>query len=185
VAGEKIYPDSARRDPRQSDIDDVLQVFGLRVDMTDCETITVRGLRRETWRAMESSLPPPPRPAPKDSYVSHLASCHVVADSRDPEEENSARRAIDLVLNRVEDACPLLFQPPRLQTEHENHVWFRSYLSTDLTLWVSNGEIKFTDPSRIPHEVVVIGREEEWAKSPQSLNCGRRDGVSFASSSWN
>jgi hypothetical protein len=83
------------------------------------------------------------------------------------------------VLNRIEDACPKLFQPPRPQTEHENHVWFRFYPLTDLTTWVSNGEIKFIDPTR-PNGLVVVGREEDWAKAPLSLNCGRRHGVSFA-----
>jgi hypothetical protein len=178
LAGENIYSDSARREPLQSDIDEVLRVYGLRVDMSDCETITVQGLRREIWRALDSSIPPPPGP-PKGRYLSYLASCHVVTDSRDPVEDVSARQAVDLVLNRIEDACPKLFQPPRPQTEHENHVWFRFYPLTDLTTWVSNGEIKFIDPTR-PNGLVVVGREEDWAKAPLSLNCGRRHGVSFA-----
>jgi hypothetical protein len=179
VNGEKIYPDSARREPRQSDVDDALRSFSLRVDMNDCETITVQGLRSNAWRAFGSSIPGQLPPPLRYRYLTHLASCHVVADNRDAFAEESARRTVDLVLNRVEDACPSLFQPPRRQTEHQNQAWFRVYLLTDLTAWVSNGEVKFIDPTRGPHEV-SLGREEDWARVPLSLDCGRRHGVYFA-----
>ena len=67
VSGDQIYPDSALRAPRQSDVDDALRTFGLRVDMSDCETITVHGLRPMVWRPLESSIPAPTAPRASSS----------------------------------------------------------------------------------------------------------------------
>jgi hypothetical protein len=178
VSGESIFPNSARREPRQSDIDDELLAFGLRVDMTDCDTITIRGMRPRVQRSLESSIPGR-LVAPGARYTSHLATCHVVPDYLDQTQELAERRAVDIVLDRLEDACPILFQPPRPQSEHQNQLWLRAYSGTDLTMWVDKGEIKFTDPTRGSRDV-VLGREIDWAKSPQGIECGRRHGVYFA-----
>ncbi len=178
VSGEGIYEDAVQREPRQSDVDDVLRMFGLRVDMGDCETITIRGLLLNTWRAPNSSIPAPRVPRGKSRYTSHLASCHVVMDTRDESQEIAARRAVDVVLDRLEDACPALFQPPRPQTEHVNKVWLRRYGATDLTAWVGNGDVKFIDAVRNPYEIFV-GREAAWARGSLPLECGRRHGVYF------
>jgi hypothetical protein len=180
VGGNRIYEDSALRAPRQSDVDDTLRVFGLRVDMSDCETITVRGLRPMVWRPLGSSLPGPVVTSTgRLRYTSNFASCHLVADTSDGSREIAARRAVDVVLNRLEDACPTLFQPPRPQTEHVNQLWLRTYGATDLTAWVGEGEVKFIDATREPHEIFV-GREEAWAKGPLPIECGRRHGIYFA-----
>jgi hypothetical protein len=178
VAGEGIYPDAARREPRQSDVDDALSTFGLRVDMSDCETIEIQGMRREMSRVLKSSIPVRPA-APEFRYDSYLASCHVMTDSRDRSREQAARRDADVVLDRLEDECPKLFQPPRPQTQYQNDVWFRVYPGTDLTAWVSKGEVRFTDPTRDVHEILV-GREEQWLSSPPFLDCGRRHNKYFA-----
>jgi hypothetical protein len=175
VSGKEIFPDAARREPRQLDVDDILRPFGLRVDMSDCESITVMGLRSNPWRAFDSSMPVPPMPR----YKSQFASCHLIVDNRGQSEEVAARRAVDIVLNRLEDACPALFQPPRPQTEHVNQVWLRTYGATDLTAWVGKGDVKFIDATRNAGEIFV-GREEAWAKGPLPLECGRRHGIYFA-----
>jgi hypothetical protein len=180
VAGDRIYENSAQRLPRQSDVDDALRTFGLRLDMSDCETITVRGMRPTVWRPLGSTIAAPPiAPGSKLRYTSYLASCHLVADTGDESSEMAARRAVDVVLDRLEDACPALFQPRRPQTEHINQVWLRIYGATDLTAWVGQGEVKFASPIRDTGEVNV-GREEAWAKGPLALECGRRKGVYFA-----
>lgn len=180
VSGDRIHEDSDLRAPRQSDVDDTLRPYGLRVDMGDCETITVRGLRPMVWRPLGSSLAGPVIPsAGKLRYTNYLASCHLVADSSYRAPEMAARQAIDVVLNRLEDACPTLFQPPRPQTEHINKVWMRTYGATDLQAWVSEGEIKFIDPTRDFREI-SLGSEEAWAKGPQLIECGRRHGSYFA-----
>ena len=175
LSGEGIFPDEARREPRQSDVDDILRTFGLRVDMSDCESIAVQGLRPAPWRAFNSSIPAPPMPR----YKSKFTSCHLIADTRDQSQELAARRAVDVVLNRLEDACPALFQPHRPQTEHVNQVWMRFYGATDLTAWATQGQIKFISATRSPNEIYV-GTEDAWAKGPLPLECGRRHGIYFA-----
>jgi hypothetical protein len=180
VSGDRIYEDSALHAPSQSDVDDTLRPYGLRADMRDCETITVRGLRPMAWRPLGSSLQGPViASAGKLRYTNYLASCHLVADTSNRSQEMEASRAIDVVLNRLEDACPTLFQPPRPRTEHINQVWMRTYGATDLQAWVSDGEVKFIDPTRNVREIFV-GREEAWAKGPVPIECGRLHGSYFA-----
>jgi hypothetical protein len=180
VAGDRIYENSALRLPRQSDVDDALRTFGLRLDMSDCETITVRGMRPTVWRPLESTIAAPPiAPGSNLRYTSYLASCHLVADTGDESSEMAARRAADVVLDRLEDACPALFQPRRPQTEHINQVWLRVYGATDLTAWVGQGEVKFASAIRDTGDINV-GREDAWAEGPLALECGRRKGIYFA-----
>ena len=180
VSGDRIYDESAARAPRQSDVDDALRAFDLRLDMNDCETITVQGLRPTAWRPLGSSLPRPLlRSGGRLLYTSHLVSCHLVADTSDRSREIAARRAVDVELDRLEDACPALFQPPRPQTEHINQLWVRVYPATDLTAWVGQGEIKFASAVRDTNEI-FIGREEQWAAKSPPLECGRRHGIYFA-----
>jgi len=180
VSGDRIYENSAQRLPRQSDVDDALRTFGLRLDMSDCETITIYGMRPTVWRPVDSPIPAPPIPrSGKLRYTSYLASCHLVADTDDESREIAARRAVDVVLDRLEDACPALFQPHRPQTEHFGQVWQRFYGATDLTAWVSQGEVKFASAVRDIKDVNV-GREEAWAQGPLTLECGRVKGIYFA-----
>jgi len=183
VSGDHIYSDSSSRAPRQSDVDDALRTFGVRTDLTDCETITLRGLRPVQglwpWRPVGSSVPPPTIPQSKLPYTSHLVSCRLVTDTRDESREMADRRAVDVLLDRLEDECPALFQPPRPQTEYANHIWSRVYPSTDLTAWIDKGEVKVIDPTRDIRETIV-GRVEDWARTPRALQCGRRHGIYFA-----
>jgi hypothetical protein len=180
VSGDRIYDDSALLAPSHSDVDDALRTFDLRVDMNDCETITVGGIRPTIWRPLGSALPGPVKASNgKLRYTSHLASCHLVADTGDRSQEIAARRAVDVVLDRLEDACPALFHPRRLQTEHINQLWLRTYPATDLTAWVGHGEVKFTNGTRSPQEFSV-GREEAWARASLPIECGRRHGIYFA-----
>ncbi|HEX3914566.1 MAG TPA: hypothetical protein VHW71_13745 [Steroidobacteraceae bacterium] len=179
VGGAQIYPDSVLRAPRQSDVNDLLGPFGLRLDMSDCETITVQGLRPMVWWPRESSAPPPIAPPGKFKYTNQIASCRLVADTRDRSQEIAARRAVDVVLNRLEDACPALFQPHRPQTEHINHTWLRVYPATDLAAWVSQGQVKFVNGTGRTREI-AIGSEHDWAERARRLECGRRNGDYFA-----
>lgn len=179
LSGQSLYKDSEFREPRQSDVDDALRIFGLRVDKTDCETITVRGSPASVWRPLESSIPVVIVPR-KLRYTNHLVSCHLVADTGDEPREAEARRAANIVLDRLEDACPALFQPRRPQTEHINQMWVRVYSSTDLSAWIGKGEVKFIDPTRGVRHGILVGREEEWAREAQPVECGRRHGIYFA-----
>ena len=41
-------------------------------------------------------------------------------------------REVDIVFDRLEDACPTLFRPRHLVTVHEGDVWRRLYGGTDI-----------------------------------------------------
>jgi hypothetical protein len=173
--GEQLYKDDAWRAPRLSHIDDALQRFGLRVDTEDCTTITVRGLRAEPEITRKTSN----AAAPRRKDDTSLISCHVVPDSADHSAQVAAQRLADLALDNLEDACPRLFQPPRVGTEHDRATWRRFYMNTDITAWVSYGLVKFQDPfSNDP--IIIVGREDDWTNGPRKLACGRRDGHYFA-----
>ncbi len=179
VSGPTIYPDETRLDPRQSDVDDALRTFGLRVDMSDCETITVDGVRPQILRPFQSSLPEPPRAAGPAKFKAYLATCHVVVDTRDQNKEFAERRAADIVFDRLESVCPELFQPRHSQSIHEGGTWMRRYPPTDVIAWLSDGRLKFVD---VAHGVdpFELGSATDWAKAPQPLDCGRHHETYFA-----
>jgi hypothetical protein len=176
VRGARLYEDAERRAPRRSEIDDALQRFGLRTDISDCATITVRGLPPDLEIRYETSEPIEPQP--RDT--TYLVSCHVVPDNTDRSALIARQRAVDLVLDRLEDACPKLFQPRRLNTVHDGGAWRRLYGNTDITAWVSYGSVKFVDGARAADGLIDVGRESDWAKAPLRLDCGRHKGVYFA-----
>jgi hypothetical protein len=176
VSGTKIYPDSAGRDPQLSDIDETLRMFGLRVDVADCEAIAVQGVREQIQRPLVSSIPAPALLARGTGYTRSLATCHVVVDGRDFSAEEASRRLAGLVFDRLEDACPRLFIPRRTQTEHEGQAWLRRYAQTDLIAVVSLGDVSVIDAVR-GFRQIPVGTEEQWAAAPLPLECGRRHGI--------
>jgi hypothetical protein len=176
--GEPLQGDAVRR---RSSVDDALARFALRIDRSDCVTIAVHGLPPEMEITFKSPEPVDPiarlEPQPRDT--SFLTSCHVVHDNTDRSAQITRERAIDLVFDRLEGACPKLFQPRGLRTEHFRDVWRRYYINTDLVVLVSNGSVKFLNPLR-GGPMVYLGRESDWAKAPLRLACGRRSGSYFA-----
>jgi hypothetical protein len=176
VRGARLYEDVERRAPRRSEVDDALQSFGLRTDMGECPTITVHGLPPDLEIRYEISLLTEPQIRDSTSLV----TCRVVPDTADRSALIVRQRAVDLVFDRLEDACPKLFQPRRLVTVHDGAVWRRLYSSTDITAWISYGRVKFGDPMRANSGFIDVGRESEWAQAPLRLDCGSRNGVYFA-----
>ena len=73
----------------------------------------------------------------------------------------------------------VLAEPRRLLSEPYSGGWQRIYMDTDLTAWVSHGWVKFSNPM-LPDNIVLLGRESDWAKAPLRLACGRRNGHYFA-----
>jgi hypothetical protein len=174
IRGERLYRDDERRTPNRSQLDDALGPFGLRVDERDCATITVRGLPPDLEFTMAGSQPTVP-PSPDTAY---LVSCRVVPDDTDQSAQIPSRRSADLALDHLEDACPALFQPRRPRTEYAGGGGLRRYGNTDLVAWVSQGSVKFLQPT-IGGDVVVLGREGAWTKSPMPVHCGRLNGRYF------
>ncbi len=174
-AGRSKYKDAELRAPPAPEVDDALQPFGLRMDMHQCATITIRGLPPSPEIHFVSSEPR----EPENRDTSYLVACRVVADNRDPSLVIARRRAVNLVFDRIEDACPRLFSPRRLVTLHEGDIWRRIYGSTDISAWITHGRVRFADGIR-PNGMIDIGAESDWAKAPLKLDCGSRDGANFA-----
>jgi hypothetical protein len=167
--------DNAEPRAHLSPVDDALQGYGLRPDMGDCITIPVHGLPPELEIRYQTSLPQ----EPQNRDTTYLMTCRLVPDPTDRSALIARRRAVNLVFDRLEDACPKLFQSRRPVTVYYDHVWRRIYGATDIMAWVSSGRVKFSDQIR-PHGVIDVGSEVDWAKAPLHLDCGRRNGVYFA-----
>jgi hypothetical protein len=170
----KPYESAEPRAPLP-EIDDALLWFGLRPDMNDCATITVHGLPPELEVRYKTSLPQ----KPQNRETTYVATCRLVPDTTDRSALIASQRAVNLVFDRLEDACPKLFQPRRLVTVHYGNAWRRLYGGTDIVAWVSKGRVKFSDQIR-PNGVIDVGSESDWAKAPLRLDCGRRNGAYFA-----
>jgi hypothetical protein len=162
-------------------VNDSLARFSLRIDPSDCSKIIVHGLPPDmeiNFSALQSSGPvkPSSKTQPNTSY---LITCRIIPDDSNRRTEADRERAVNVVFDRVEDACPALFQPRRLHSEHVRDVWHRVYVNTDIVLVSIHGKIKFMNP---PHSesLISLGPESEWAKAPLRLACGRRNGAYFA-----
>lgn len=159
AAGARLYTD-LKHLPNVSDVDGALARFGLRVNPDDCATIRADNSRQ-------------------DQYVKRLVTCGVLAAAETPNQSASGDHA-ELILDRLEDACPALFQPRRPLIEYRNHRWQRVYLNTDIWAWVSRGYVKFYNPVT-GDGPIFVGSEKEWLAAPLTLTCGRRKGHAFAS----
>jgi hypothetical protein len=173
IHGEKLYDGKEKGEPRRAQVDIALERFDLRVDTSDCETITIED------PLPEPILGPSTAGAHTPGDTLYLVSCHLVPDGADHSAQIAQQLAADVVLDRLEDACPKLFQPRRLLSEHRGKAWARYYGNTDLSAWVSDGWVKFYQSQRATFRVFV-GRESDWARSPLRISCGRQDGIYFA-----
>lgn len=167
VIGERLYADAEQRAPTVSGINSTVQAYGLQVDPSDCATITVRGVAPD-WEVGTG------RPE-----LLYLVTCGLVPDHADHSADLARQSTANVVLDRLEDACPELFQPRRSPTGRYAFMWRRIYLATDLVAWVSKNEVKFFDPAH-GDDTVYLGSESDWAQAPRRLACGRHNGHYFA-----
>jgi hypothetical protein len=173
--GDELHEDYDRRLPRRSQVDTTLSPFGLRVDTGDCATITVNGLQPQ----LEFTLEDEKHNIPAARDKTFLVSCRLIPVDIDNSARFARQQSVDLVLNRLEDACPKLFQPRRPLTEYNGRQWSRHYTNTDISAWISGGELTFSQPDR-GAELVRVGHEVDWIKAPLRLACGRRDNIYYA-----
>jgi hypothetical protein len=170
------YEDSEGQEVLRVRADLALERLGLRVDASDCATITVHGLPPLIEDAPKSSMPS----GQQAGNTTYLVSCHVViADQTKRAAQIARQRAVDVVFDRLEDACPQLFQPRRVRSDRLGAGWVRRYADTDLMAMISNGGVKFVHSIR-GDDPVFVGKESEWSKAPLRLACERRDGHYFA-----
>jgi Glycosyltransferase family 87 len=175
IRGEKLYEDGEKGEPRRAQVDITLERFNLRVDTSDCATIAMKDPLSEPVFGLET--PTSVAQTPADTL--YLVSCHLIPDGADHSAQIAQQLAADVVLDRLEDACPRLFQPRRLLSEHRGRAWARYYANTDLSAWVSDGWVKFYQSQQATFRVFV-GRESDWARAPLRISCGRQDGIYFA-----
>lgn len=167
IGGTKLFADDSRKGPRASTVNAYLAPFGLHVDATDCQVIDIKGLSDGVTVMFDESMP-----ARDPRGTTHLLSCRVVRGAVFNRTLWQERAAADVVLDRLEDACPKLFQPRRLVSEPFGRGWGRMYMNTDEIAWVSLGWLKFDDPV-IGGGLSYLGREGDWLKAPQKVSCGR------------
>jgi hypothetical protein len=170
----KPYQNTEHRAPPPL-VNGLLQAFALRPDKDDCATIVIHGLHPALEVRFQTSLPE----EPQNRDTTYLATCRVVPDTTDQSALIARQRAVNLVFDRIEDACPRLFQPRRLLGVHYGEVWKRVYGGTDIVAWISFGRVRFSDQTR-PHGVIDIGSESDWANAPLRLDCGKSNGFYFA-----
>ena len=163
---------------------DALRPFGLAPVSTQCATIVVPGEGPQSLvfvhtqpLGKHSGAKPVPDREVRESGTGYLTTCPVVRHAFDDAGLARGERRANRVLDRLEDACPALFQPARALTQFygdpTNQIWSRRYLNTNLTAWVSRGWVQFVDPLR-GGPATYIGRESAFASEHVRVDCGRR-----------
>ncbi|MGA2552251.1 MAG: hypothetical protein ABSF50_19060 [Burkholderiaceae bacterium] len=178
IDGDQIHPPESGRSPNEKGLNTRLARFNLKVDPTDCERITVKGVRTEP-RKRFIVVTGSADADNDDPELTYLLSCRVVSADDARSRLLSGQKTADTILDRVEDACPRLFQPKGLSAEYTGYVWQRDYLNTDLRVWIGQGWVNFVDLNR-GEDSIAIGRETDWIRGPLSLDCGRSNGHYFA-----
>lgn len=181
VGGRQLYEDDQHKSPRRSSVDAMLSAFGLRVDTSDCQVIVLRDLNKDVQ--MQYAAGHQDDPDAREHQADHagvpLLSCHLIPAGPMPGALARQKADADRVLDRLEQACPRLFQPRGVQSQFFGRGWMRYYLNTDEIAWVSRGWVKFDDPIT-GDGVAFIGQEADWLRAPQPVLCGHRNGHYYA-----
>jgi hypothetical protein len=174
VRASETNVDLEARSPALERADDALEPFGLEAIAGRCSMIVAHGVTGPGSAAVPAGLERSSGTVPA-KYTEDLLACPVErAGSVFP---LPGKRAADLALDHLEDACPALFQPARLVDTLEGdrihgYVFSRRYSNTGVAAWVARGSVKF--------EKLVGGHEEDagsesvWAMAPPRVSCGRQ-----------
>jgi hypothetical protein len=182
LAFQPLSPGSnVARPPDLAHENDTLAHFGLRVNAGDCARIELRDVVAP-WVKVFVDDGPPTRIA--QSPEQFLVSCGVVRNTSADASLLVNERSANLVFERLERACPDLFQPAGSVTldygdARAGYGWIRRYANTELTVVISGGIVEFVNPLR-GGPAVYLGRESDWEKSVPSLSCWRRDDRYYA-----
>lgn len=161
---------------------DALLPFELRPATSDCSTIAIpdEGGQELLFEHTQltgkthSAAPIPDRVIPESS-TGYLTTCPAVTNPARVQSTPAEQQA-NLALDRLEDACPRLFQPARPVTQYygdaRQDIWARRYLNTNLTAWVTRGWVEFVDPIR-GGTATYIGPESAFDRGGLRILCGR------------
>ncbi|MGH8289923.1 MAG: hypothetical protein ACREV7_13015 [Steroidobacteraceae bacterium] len=154
-------------------VNDELERFGLRADLSGCARIVLKDtVPMETLLTAKSprSGDLPPRQS------ENLVACQVVPDPTAEAALHSEERPADLIFDRLEDDCAALFLPPHPVTRNYSggnvHVWVRQYPGTGLELYVGSGRRVLVRDFVRGGSPVDLGSEREWLTAPPHLECG-------------
>lgn len=161
--------------PHLSNADDAVALFGLRIDPGSCYRIRVRAAPTVQVVTVGGALPKLP---PSVWYTHYLVTCRLVPDPGQEAALAPLEHSADRVLDRLEDACPSLFQPGRPATyligsDAGSYFWVRRYPNTDVIAWVHRGRLGF-------QKMIGGGRAQDvgsvaaWEGLPLQVVCGRR-----------
>lgn len=154
---------------------DALMPFGLRIDTSRCAQIVASDVSSPLIRYSEHASS---ELQSSETNVGYFMTCYVVAATPLDPTVVAAESAANLVLDRVEDACPTLLQPRRTVTyvlgdAAHGFIWARQYSNTDMAVWVAHdGWVHFQRLVGGGHEGYV-GPEVRWERAPQQVICGR------------
>lgn len=163
-------PDAGRRSdvPYPDIIDGALAPFGLRLDAAGCARAAISGAPKLYLTTFGRAIPDLPW---SRWYTMYLVTCRVVPGGTYGARPSS-ERAADLVLNRLEDACPTVLQPHRTVTFLMNGQWLRRYGNTDVDAWVGGNHVYFESALGGDH-LNDLGTVSAWEKEPPQIVCGR------------
>lgn len=177
VTDTRVSADSDADVPHLDAVDDAVAPFGLRVDTDRCVRIVAQFAPK--LQVVTVARQPPRLPLSK-WYTRYLVSCQLVQDRMREDALVFKERAPNLALDRLEDACPALFQPPRPVTfvrgdDLRGYTWAREYSNTNVLAWVHAGRVKF---QRLigRHPEWDAGSELAWDKASLPVACGRLHG---------
>lgn len=173
VTDTRVTADEATDVPYLEDVDDAVAPFGLRVDAERCVRIIARSAPKLQIVTFGRQVPRLPL---SKWYTRYMVSCQLVQD-RTPEDALVFKAPVpNLVLDRLEDACPALFQPRRpltfvLGNAAHGYRWARQYSNTSVLAWVWDGRVKFQKLiGRNPER--DVGSELAWERAPLAGPCG-------------
>jgi hypothetical protein len=185
VGDTRVGAERATDVPRIDDSENAVEPFGLRVDTAQCVRIVARYAPKLEIVTVARQLPPLPL---SQWYTRYMVSCQLVPDPVRADASRFKEPAPNLVLNRLEDACPALFQPRRPLTfvvgdSTRGYGWARQYVNTDVLAWVRDGRVTFQSLiGRHPEQ--DAGAELDWESAPRKLACAA-DGMPSSSAPGN
>lgn len=180
VLDSRVDADRDSDVPHLDNVNDAVEPFGLQVATGTCSRIVARATPKLQVITVGDVLPRLPTSA---WYVRYLVTCELVPDTGQYARLAPEERTANVALDRLEDACPTLFQPRRAETyltgnESNGYFWVRRYSNTDVFAWVHRGRVGF-------QKVIGGGKPQDagselaWERSPLQVACGRRSTGDF------
>jgi hypothetical protein len=178
IGDTRVSADQETDVPHLDNVDDAVEPFGLRVDASRCTRIVARYAPKLQIITVARRLPTLPL---SKWYTRYMVSCPLVQDPVHEDASIFKARAPNLALDRLEDACPALFQPRRPLTyvagnAAHGYEWARQYANSNVLAWVYDGRVKYQElinhrPERDVGSVVA------WGRAPLRIPCESRAGL--------